>query len=98
MRNTSRVARNTVSQKVVEMERAGATFEEIRDLVAGSRGRLVYEEGDPERGVWSAGMIQGLIHDIPTCQELIHRIVAEAEEIIAERLGSMMHGRRMAAE
>jgi nitronate monooxygenase len=90
MRNTSRVAKNEISQKVVAMEREGATFEDIRELVAGARGRLVYEQGDVDIGVWSAGMVQGLIHDIPSCAELIHRIVADAEAIIGRRLGGMM--------
>jgi nitronate monooxygenase len=90
MRNTSRVARNEISQKVVEMERAGARFEDIRELVAGARGRLVYEQGDVDIGVWSAGQVQGLIHDVPTCAELIHRIVADAEAIIKTRLGGMV--------
>jgi NADH:quinone reductase (non-electrogenic) len=90
MRNTSRVARNEISQKVVEMEREGAKFEDIRELVAGARGRLVYEEGDVDIGVWSAGQVQGLIHDIPTCAQLVHRIVADAEAIIGARLAGMM--------
>ena len=90
MRNTSRVARNEISQKVVEMERAGAKFEDIRELVAGARGRLVYEQGDVDIGVWSAGMVQGLIHDVPSCAELIGRIVADAEAIIGSRLAGMM--------
>jgi len=90
MRNTSRVARNEVSQKVVELERAGAKFEDVKALVAGARGRLVYEEGDVDIGVWSAGQIQGLIHDIPTCAELVSRIVADAERIIASRLEGML--------
>jgi nitronate monooxygenase len=90
MRNTSRVAKNEISQKVVAMEREGATFEDIRELVAGARGRLVYEQGDVDIGVWSAGMVQGLIHDIPSCAELVHRIVAEAEAIIGDRLAGMM--------
>jgi nitronate monooxygenase len=98
MRNTSRVAKNSVSTKVVEMEKEGATFDQVRDLVAGARGRGVYENGDPEAGVWSAGQIQGLIHDIPSCAELVARIVREAEDIIAARLDSMMASRRMAAE
>jgi nitronate monooxygenase len=89
MRNTSRVAKNEISQKVVEMERSGATFEDIRELVAGARGRLVYERGDVDLGVWSAGMVQGLIHDIPSCAELVGRIVAEAEAIIGDRLAGM---------
>ena len=87
LHNTARVARNAVSQQVVEIERrGGATFEDVRELVAGARGRTVYEEGDPDLGIWSAGMVQGLIHDIPTCAELIHRIVSEAEGIIRNRL------------
>jgi nitronate monooxygenase len=87
LHNTARVARNAVSQQVVEIERrGGATFEDVRELVAGARGRTVYEEGDPDLGIWSAGMVQGLIHDIPTCAELIHRIVSEAEAIIRNRL------------
>jgi len=90
MRNTSRVAKNEISQKVVAMEREGATFEDIRELVAGARGRLVYEQGDVDIGVWSAGMVQGLINDIPSCAELVHRIVADAEAIIASRLGGMI--------
>ena len=51
---------------------------------------MVYETGDPDHGIWSAGMIQGLIHDIPTCDVLIKRIVAEAEEIIRDRMMGML--------
>lgn len=91
MRNTSRVARNKISQEVVAIERQGnATIEDIRHLVAGVRGRVVYEGGDPDHGIWSAGQVQGLIHDIPTCRELVDRIVNEAEQIIASRLSGMM--------
>jgi NAD(P)H-dependent flavin oxidoreductase YrpB (nitropropane dioxygenase family) len=90
MRNTSRVAKNLISTKVVEMERGGAAFEDVRELVAGTRGRVVYETGDPDHGIWSAGQIQGLIHDVPSCAELIHRIVADAEAIIQKRLERMI--------
>jgi NAD(P)H-dependent flavin oxidoreductase YrpB (nitropropane dioxygenase family) len=72
------------------MEREGAKFEDVRELVAGTRGKVVYETGDPDHGIWSAGMIQGLIHDIPSCEELIHRIVSDAEAIIRQRLGGMV--------
>ena len=89
MRNTARVAKNAVSQKVIEMEKAGAKFEEVRDLVKGTRGREGLEKGDTDFGVWSAGMVQGLIHDVPTVKELIERIMREAESIIASRLGGM---------
>jgi nitronate monooxygenase len=90
LRNTSRVASNAVSREVVTIERkGGATIDDLKHLVAGQRGRVVYETGDPEYGIWSAGMVQGLIHDIPTCTELVSRIVREAEAIIAQRLGRM---------
>ena len=90
MRNTARVAKNAISQQVVALERGGATFEQVRELVAGSRGKVVYEAGDPDHGIWSAGQVQGLIRDVPTCAELIGRIVAEAEEIIRGRLEGMI--------
>jgi nitronate monooxygenase len=95
MHNTSRVARNVISQQVVALERGGAKFEDVRELVAGSRGRSVYEVGDNDAGIWSAGQVQGLIHDIPTCAELIHRIVREAEEIIQGRLARMAGSRTL---
>ena len=60
-----------------------------RPYVAGKRGRIVYETGDLEPGIWSAGMVIGLIHDIPSCTELVARIVAEAEAIIKSRLSGM---------
>jgi len=96
MHNTSRVAKNVISTQVVAMEREGAKFEDVRELVAGTRGRSVYEVGDNDAGIWSAGQVQGLIHDIPTCAELIHRIVREAEDIIHARLDRMAGARRMA--
>ena len=97
MRNTARVAKNAISQKVVELERGGAKFEDVRELVAGTRGKVVYETGDPDHGIWSAGMIQGLIHDIPSCAELISRIVQDAEEIINGRLAGMVRVRQAVA-
>jgi nitronate monooxygenase len=90
LRNTSRVASNAVSREVVAIEKkGGATIDDLKHLVAGQRGRVVYETGDPEFGIWSAGMVQGLIHDIPTCAELVSRIVREAEAIISARLDRM---------
>ena len=76
---------------MVAIERKGnATIDDVRHLVAGQRGKGVYEFGDPDHGIWSAGMVQGLIHDIPTCAELISRIVREAEGLIAQRLAGMI--------
>src|SRR5215510_4883345 len=99
MRNTSRVARNAISTKVVAMEKEGAKFEDIRELVAGARGKMVYATGDSDEGIWSAGQVQGLIQDIPSCAELVSRIVREAEAIIRNRLeGMIVHPAAQAAE
>lgn len=87
LRNTSRVARNSVSSEAVEIMAAGGQFEDVKHLVNGARGKTVYETGDPEAGVWSVGMIQGIIQDIPTVAELVERIMADAESIIQGRLG-----------
>ena len=89
--NTGRVARNSISDKVVEISsRPDAVFEDIRPLVSGARGRQALETGDLDAGLIWAGQIQGLIHDIPTCEVLLKRIVAEAEAIIQRRLGRMI--------
>lgn len=91
LRNTARVFRNGIAEQVLEIEaRPGATeFEDIRELVQGVRGREVYSQGELDHGIWSAGMVVGLIDDIPTCEELIGRIVDDAEKIIAERLAAV---------
>jgi nitronate monooxygenase len=90
LRNTARVAQNAVSREVVEKLNGGAVFEDIRELVAGKRGAVVYETGDLDHGIWTAGLVQTLIKDIPTCAELVQRIVQEAEEIITARLGGIV--------
>jgi len=91
MHNSSRVAKNKISQEVVAIERRGnAKFEDVRDLVAGTRGGKVYDTGDTDFGIWSAGQTQGLIHDIPTCKELIDNIMSEAHAIIRSRLERMV--------
>ncbi|MBC7301445.1 MAG: nitronate monooxygenase [Nocardia sp.] len=86
LNNTARVADNAVSRQVIEIERGGGTFEDVRELVAGARGRKVYEQGDLDAGIWSVGQCQGLIHDIPTCAELIETMVREAQALIAGKL------------
>ncbi|MEU8654201.1 nitronate monooxygenase family protein [Streptomyces sp. NPDC048737] len=88
LRNTARVASNSVSRKVVDILGAGGEFADVRDLVAGARGRKVFEDGDLEAGIWSVGMGQGLIDDIPTVREVVRRIVAEAEDLISGRLAA----------
>jgi NADH:quinone reductase (non-electrogenic) len=82
LRNTSRVARNAVSVEVVRLMNEGAVFSDVRDLVAGKRGRIVYETGDLDAGIWSAGNCQGLIDDIPTVAELVERIITDAEKLM----------------
>jgi nitronate monooxygenase len=88
-KNTARVARNAVTQEVVQAEGRGEPFEAIAHLVKGARGKEGLDRGDPNHGVWTAGMVMGLIDDIPTCRDLIDRIMAEADAIIRSRLGGM---------
>jgi NAD(P)H-dependent flavin oxidoreductase YrpB (nitropropane dioxygenase family) len=84
LHNTARVYKNSVAKEVVSLERrpGGAKFDEVKDLVSGQRGKIVYETGDSDYGVWSVGISMGLIKDIPTCQTLLDRMVSEAEEVI----------------
>lgn len=91
MHNTARVMKNDVSSEVVEIENRGdAEFADVQHLVAGTRGRQAMQDGDPDGGIWSAGLVQGLINDIPTVKELIDRIMADAEEILQNRLTAML--------
>jgi NADH:quinone reductase (non-electrogenic) len=90
-KNTARVGKNSVSDEVVEIsKRPDSTFEDIRHLVAGAVGRELLQTGDLDKGIFWAGMVQGLIHDIPSCQELIDRIIGEAETIVKQRFGGML--------
>lgn len=93
-RNTARVFKNSVAEKVVEIEaRPGETkFEDIQPLVQGVKGRELFDGGDLNKGIWSAGMIVGLIDDNPSCEDLVARIVAEAEDILSNRLREMISG------
>lgn len=89
--NTGRVAKNSVSNQVVEISQApDAVFEDIRPLVSGAKGREALETGHLDAGLVWAGQVQGLIRDIPTCAELLARMVAEAETIIRSRLGGFV--------
>ncbi|KAJ3547755.1 hypothetical protein NMY22_g1545 [Coprinellus aureogranulatus] len=83
LHNTARVFKNKVSMEVVAIEKRGnAKFEDVKDLVSGARGRQVYELGDPDYGIWTAGIAMGLINDIPTCKELVERLEKETTEIV----------------
>jgi nitronate monooxygenase len=80
MHNTARVFKNAISSEVVAMEKKGAKFEEVRPLVAGVRGKQALREGNIDGGVISAGMVIGLIDDVPSCADLVERIVADCRE------------------
>ena len=91
LKNTARVGKNSVSEEVVRrLSNPDATFEDVKDLVAGVKGKELLKTGDMASGIFWAGMVQGLIHDIPTCEVLLTRMVAEAEAIIKGRLGGMI--------
>ena len=85
LRNTARVFKNAVAKEVVALERrpGGAQFKDVQHLVSGQRGKKVYENGDIDAGIWSAGITVGLIHDIPSCEELVKNIERDAEKHIA---------------
>ncbi|WP_448661621.1 NAD(P)H-dependent flavin oxidoreductase [Sphingomonas sp. CJ20] len=89
-RNSARVARNAVSQAVLQLEREGRPFNDVAHLVKGARGLEGLHSGDTDRGIWTAGPVMGLIKDIPSVAELIESIVAEAESLIRQRLASML--------
>jgi len=83
LHNTARVFKNAVSLEVVAIENRGnSKFQDVQHLVSGARGRRVYETGDVNAGIWFVSLVLGLINDIPTCQELLDRIVREAEATI----------------
>lgn len=89
-RNTARVGRNSISREVIERESRNLAFGDVAELVSGARGRAALTSGDTEDGIWWAGMVQGLIRDIPTVAELIERIIAEAGDIIEHRLNGAL--------
>jgi nitronate monooxygenase len=90
-KNTARVGKSEVSDEVARrLAQPDAKFSDVQELVAGTAGKELLETGDLSKGVFWAGMVQGLIHDIPTCDELVSRIVGDAEAIIKGRLGAML--------
>lgn len=92
LRNTARIFKNDIAVQVADIEREkGPTMkiDDVAHLVAGAKGRTVFEQGDANLGIFSAGMVIGLIHDIPSCKDLVERIVRGAEEIIAQRLAGL---------
>jgi NADH:quinone reductase (non-electrogenic) len=96
LRNTSRVARNAVSEEVVRIQQDPTkTIEDVKHLVAGIRGRTnVMGKGDTDGGIWTVGQAQGLIHDIPTCAEVVRNITRQAEQLLGERASQIVGGRQ----
>lgn len=93
--NTARVAKTPVSDQVIEITaRDGATFADIQPLVSGAKGKQALETGDLGAGVIWAGLSQGLIRDVPTCEVLLQRIMSQAGDI-AGRLAAQFSARAM---
>jgi len=95
LRNTERVLTNAGVERLLEKERtlgAKITFDDVAPEVAGVYPRII-KDGDMDAGGWSCGMVAGLIHDVPTVQELIDRIMSEADEIIRRRLDRFLRAR-----
>ena len=92
LRNTERVLANGAVDKILEKEKAHGDDIQITDImdeVAGVYPKIM-QEGTMDAGAWSCGMVAGLIHDIPTCSDLVERIVSDAEEIIKARLSKFV--------
>ena len=92
LRNTERVLNNAATERVIEKEKklgAAIRFEDILPELAGVYPRIM-QQGEMDAGVWSCGMVAGLIRDVPTVKDLIERIMAEAESLISQRLAGML--------
>jgi nitronate monooxygenase len=92
LRNTERVLNNTATERLLQKEAllgSNITFEDVIDEVVGVYPKIMME-GEVDVGVWSCGMVAGLIDDIPTCQELVDRIMSEATAIIRGRLAGVL--------
>ena len=91
LRNTERVMTNSAVEELLRIEAEKGSdlqFEDIIEQVAGVYPRIM-TEGEMDAGAWSCGMVAGLINDVPTCKELIERIMSEAKDIITQRLSSL---------
>jgi nitronate monooxygenase len=92
LRNTERVMNNEAVQRLLAKEKQlgkNIQFEDIIEEVAGVYPKIMID-GDMEVGAWSCGMVAGLIHDVPTCKELIDRIMLESNQIITKRLSGLL--------
>lgn len=89
LRNTERVLRNDVAEKVVELEKGGAGIAELAPLVTGRNGLRMLKDGEIDVGLMPAGQSVGLVHDIPTVRELFDTIMEEARQIVDGRIKGM---------
>ena len=92
LRNTERVLTNAAVERLLAKERelgSEISFDDIKDEVAGVYPKVMLD-GDMDAGAWSCGMVAGLIHDIPTVQELVDRIMRDAETLIRQRLTGLL--------
>jgi NAD(P)H-dependent flavin oxidoreductase YrpB (nitropropane dioxygenase family) len=93
LRNTERVLSNAAVEKIVAIEAEKGDdvgIDDVREYVTGAQNKKVLHDGDMDAGAWSCGMVAGLIYDVPSCDELISRIVREAEAMIQGRLANMV--------
>ena len=99
MRNTARVYSNPVAEQVVALERqpGGVEFSEIRPLVSGARGREALETGKADHGLIWAGLCLGLIDDVPSCAELIERMIRECQQHLRRTLSALQPASRLAS-
>ena len=98
-KNTSRLFANKVAKDAVKAEKESTSgkFEDVAPFVSGKRGREVFINGDVDFGVWTAGQVIGLIHDIPSCEELVGRIEREAEDTL-NKASSLIVGKEGVAK
>lgn len=93
LRNTERVMKNAAVDEIIRIEELKGDaigIDDIRHLVTGVQGRKVLQEGEMNAAAWSCGMVAGLIHDIPSCDELITQIMGDADSIIRQRLAGSL--------
>jgi len=92
LRNTERVLNNPAVERLLEKEKSlgkDLSFEDIMEEVSGVYPKVM-TDGEVESGAWSCGMVAGLIHDIPSCEELVQRIMSEADALIRNRLEGLL--------
>ncbi|MBN1382628.1 MAG: nitronate monooxygenase [Deltaproteobacteria bacterium] len=88
-RNTERVAKTPTARKALEMENSGATIQELRSTISGTKGQSMYEHGNVDEGIVTVGQCIGLIRDIPSTKDFVDKLIKDAEQIINERLDKM---------